>query len=66
MDILQTKNIAGQTKLYQRALLLAQITVLYNIVEGLVSVFFAVDDETLSLFGFGMDSFVEVVSGASL
>jgi predicted Co/Zn/Cd cation transporter (cation efflux family) len=66
MDILQTKNMDEQAKHYKRALLLAQITVLYNIVEGLVSVIFAIDDETLSLFGFGMDSFVEVISGIGI
>jgi divalent metal cation (Fe/Co/Zn/Cd) transporter len=50
-------------KLWERALLLSVITVFYNIIEGLVSVYFGYTDETLSLFGFGLDSFVEVVSG---
>jgi divalent metal cation (Fe/Co/Zn/Cd) transporter len=49
--------------LWNRALSLAIITVFYNIVEGLVSVYFGFADETLSLFGFGLDSFVEVISG---
>lgn len=31
--------------------------------EGLVSIYFGLADETLSLFGFGLDSFVEVMSG---
>ena len=52
--------------LYKRASLLAQITVFYNLVEGMVSVFFGVSDETLSLFGFGIDSFVEVLSGIGI
>lgn len=55
-----------KVKLYKRAFLLAQITVFYNVVEGLVSVFFGVEDETLSLFGFGLDSFVEVLSGIGI
>ncbi len=42
--------------LYKRASLLAQITVFYNLVEGLVSVFFGAEDQTLSLLGFGIDS----------
>jgi divalent metal cation (Fe/Co/Zn/Cd) transporter len=50
-------------KLWKTALALAVITVFYNIVEGLVSVFFGISDETLSLFGFGLDSFIEVMSG---
>jgi hypothetical protein len=42
---------------------LALITIGYNIVEGAVSVWFGLADETISLFGFGLDSFIEVVSG---
>ena len=52
--------------LYKRASLLAQITVFYNLVEGLVSVFFGAEDQTLSLLGFGIDSFVEVLSGIGI
>jgi divalent metal cation (Fe/Co/Zn/Cd) transporter len=52
--------------LYKKASLLAQITVFYNLVEGLVSVFFGAEDKTLSLLGFGIDSFVEVVSGIGI
>jgi divalent metal cation (Fe/Co/Zn/Cd) transporter len=57
-----------QSKLnqYKRASLLAQITIFYNLIEGIVSVFFGVADETLSLFGFGIDSFVEVLSGIGI
>jgi divalent metal cation (Fe/Co/Zn/Cd) transporter len=52
--------------LYKRASLLAIITIVYNLVEGIVSVFFGAADETLSLFGFGIDSFVEVLSGIGI
>jgi len=52
--------------LYKRASLLAQITVFYNLIEGLVSVFFGATDQTLSLLGFGIDSFVEVLSGIGI
>ena len=48
------------------ALILSIITVGYNIVEGIVSVAFGYSDETLALFGFGVDSFVEVVSGLGI
>lgn len=57
---------ADRIKFYRRALLLAIITVFYNLIEGLVSVAFGFDDETLSLFGFGLDSFVEVISGIGI
>lgn len=50
----------------RRAQLLALITIFYNLVEGVVSLLFGWDDETLSLFGFGLDSFVEVMSGVGI
>jgi divalent metal cation (Fe/Co/Zn/Cd) transporter len=53
-------------KLYATASALALITVAYNLLEGAVSVAFGVDDESLALFGFGLDSLVEVVSGAGI
>ncbi|OGQ50785.1 MAG: hypothetical protein A3J24_01570 [Deltaproteobacteria bacterium RIFCSPLOWO2_02_FULL_53_8] len=53
-------------RLYAIASALAIITVFYNTFEGLVSVFFGYQDETLALFGFGVDSFVEVLSGIGI
>ena len=52
--------------LYRRAGLLACITIGYNLVEGLVSVWLGLGDETFALFGFGLDSFVEVISGVGI
>lgn len=54
------------SRLYQKANWLALITIFYNLLEGAVSVFFGFQDETLSLFGFGVDSFVEVISGIGI
>ncbi len=48
------------------ALWLSIITIVYNIVEGLVSVYFGNADNTLVLLGFGIDSFVEVISGIGI
>jgi divalent metal cation (Fe/Co/Zn/Cd) transporter len=53
-------------KLLNTALILAAITIIYNIAEGLISVYFGIEDESLSLFGFGFDSFVEVISGIGI
>jgi len=55
-----------RARLYARASVLAGITIGYNVVEGLVSVFFGLQDETVALFGFGVDSFVEVISGIGI
>ena len=51
---------------YRYALWLGFFTVFYNLLEGLVSIFFGVHDEALTLFGFGMDSFIEVMSGIGI
>ncbi len=53
-------------QLYTYASALALITISYNIIEGLVSVFFGLEDESMALFGFGVDSFVEVISGIGI
>lgn len=66
MQMLIPGPIAERTKLYQWALVLALITIFYNIGEGLVSVFFGLEDESFALFGFGLDSFVEVASGIGI
>ncbi|MCF8334984.1 MAG: cation transporter [Bacteroidales bacterium] len=48
------------------AFALSIITITYNVIEGLISVFFGMQDETLALLGFGVDSFVEVISGLGI
>ncbi len=48
------------------AMVLSAITIAYNIAEGVISTFFGASDETLALFGFGLDSFVEVISGIGI
>ncbi|MCB2194472.1 MAG: cation transporter [Bacteroidetes bacterium] len=53
-------------KLLNTALILSIITIVYNVVEGIISVYFGLDDEALSLLGFGSDSFVEVISGIGI
>ena len=53
-------------RLFTYALWLGFFTVFYNLLEGLVSIFFGVHDEALTLFGFGIDSFIEVMSGIGI
>ncbi|MEE4255617.1 MAG: cation transporter [Bacteroidales bacterium] len=56
----------SKEKLLNRAFWLAIVTIVYNIVEGIVSIGFGINDETLSLLGFGVDSLVEVISGTGI
>jgi len=55
-------STSEKTKWRRRALLLAWITVAYNLVEGGVSIAFGVGDDSVALWGFGLDSLVEVAS----
>lgn len=51
---------------FRYAVWLGYFTIFYNLLEGLVSIFFGVQDEALTLFGFGVDSFIEVLSGIGI
>jgi divalent metal cation (Fe/Co/Zn/Cd) transporter len=66
MQTLAMGSAVERARLYRLASVLALITIFYNLGEGLVSVFFGLEDETVALFGFGLDSFVEVISGLGI
>lgn len=55
-----------ETKHYNTAFGLALFTIFYNIAEGLISTYLGFEDESLALFGFGSDSFIEVISGLGI
>jgi divalent metal cation (Fe/Co/Zn/Cd) transporter len=52
----------ASSRLWRAAWLLSLFTIIYNVVEGVVSIWFGYDDETLALLGFGVDSIIEVIS----
>lgn len=56
----------SEEKLYQKAYLLSLFTIIYNLVEGVISMLLGYEDEALTLFGFGVDSFIEVMSGIGI
>jgi len=58
--------INREQKLCNKAYHLSLFTIFYNILEGIISMILGVRDETLSLFGFGADSFIEVMSGIGI
>jgi len=53
----------SQKQLFKNALILSMATILISLLEGIASVYFGYKDETLTLFGFGIDSLIEMVSG---
>src|SRR5690349_24729569 len=54
------------TPLFRSAMFWAMFGIVYNLVEGVVSVWFGTEQETLSLFGFGVDSFIEAISALAI
>jgi divalent metal cation (Fe/Co/Zn/Cd) transporter len=52
--------------LYNQAYRLSLFTIFYNIIEGIISMILGYKDETLTLFVFGVDSFIEVMSGIGI
>lgn len=59
-------TITESGRYWRLASWLAVFTILYNLAEGLIAITFGISDETLTLFGFGVDSFIEVMSGAGI
>lgn len=53
-------------QLLKTAYVLSLITIIYNLLEGGVSIFFGTSESSLTLLGFGVDSFVEVISGIGI
>jgi len=64
--ITYNKVVTSEQEFYKQAYRLSLFTIFYNIVEGVVSMILGYADETLSLFGFGADSFIEVMSGIGI
>jgi len=56
----------NEQKLYIKAYQLSLFTIFYNVLEGVLSMALGYKDETLTLFGFGVDSFIEVMSGLGI
>lgn len=58
--------ITSEHRLWSLTVILSYCTIGYNIAEGVISSFFGYSDESLALFGFGIDSFIEVISGIGI
>jgi len=50
-------------ELHRRALFLSYFTVAYNLIEGILSILAGSMADSIALIGFGLDSFVESLSG---
>jgi divalent metal cation (Fe/Co/Zn/Cd) transporter len=56
----------SEIKFYKQAYWLSLFTIGYNLLEGIISMILGYNDKTLTLFGFGIDSFIEVMSGIGI
>ena len=55
-----------QVRLFQTGIVLSVATILFNIIEGIVSIYYGYNDKALTLFGFGFDSIIEAVSAIGI
>lgn len=62
----QTLSLSKEKKLYDIAFWLGIFTIVYNLIEGIIATILGFEDETLALFGFGLDSFIEMISGMGI
>lgn len=63
---IKTISLNENNGLYKWAFGFAVFSIIYNIGEGLISTYLGYKDESLALFGFGSDSFIEVISGIGI
>jgi divalent metal cation (Fe/Co/Zn/Cd) transporter len=64
--MINSSNKSEIDRYFKYALWLGYFTIAFNIIEGVISILFGVKDETLTLLGFGIDSFIEVLSGIGI
>jgi divalent metal cation (Fe/Co/Zn/Cd) transporter len=58
--------LVDRTSVARHGLRLEYFTIAWNVLEGIVAVFAGMVAGSISLVGFGIDSFIEVTSGAAL
>lgn len=62
MKFFSKKDSISRSRLLKYAAYVCIFTILWNVAEGVVSIFFGHEDDSVSLVFFGVDSFIEVTS----
>ena len=62
METLVITSLIDKSQLYTRAFTLAVLTIIFALAEAMFSTYYGYNDESISLFGFGIGSFIEVIS----
>lgn len=55
-----------KTRSYNLAFTLALLTIIFALAEAIFSTYYGYNDESLSLFGFGVGSFIEIISASGV
>lgn len=61
MEILISSEINNDRR-YRNAFVLSVLTIVIALAEALFSIYYGFNDESLTLFGFGVGSFIEIIS----
>ena len=62
MLIFAISSATNKIQSYKVAFVLALLTIIFALVEAIFSTYYGYNDESFSLFGFGVGSFIEVIS----
>src|SRR5438067_2751951 len=62
MELFSKKYSISRSRLIKYAIFVCIFTIAWNITEGVVSIFFGSENDSVSLVFFGVDSFIEVSS----
>jgi divalent metal cation (Fe/Co/Zn/Cd) transporter len=62
METLVITSSIHKSQLYKIAFTLAVLTMIFALAEAMFSTYYGYNDESISLFGFGIGSFIEVIS----
>ncbi|RGB32179.1 Co/Zn/Cd cation transporter-like protein, partial [Rhizophagus diaphanus] len=62
MKFFSKKDSISRSRLLKYAVYVCIFTILWNVAEGVVSIFFGSENDSVSLVFFGVDSFIEVTS----
>lgn len=62
METIAINLLIHKKQLYKLASYLALLTIIFALAEAVFSTYYGYSDESLSLFGFGVGSFIEVIS----
>ncbi len=62
LKIFSMETTLNKNHQYNSAFVFSALTIIFALAEAIVSTYYGYNDESLTLFGFGIGSFIEVIS----